>query len=296
VRFLKTSEAAALLNVSPNTLRAWERRFGYPKPQRSPGKHRLYTHGEIAALRDALQEGLSISSAISRAREGLSADADTLVGALGSFDRGRADGSMEAVLALRSLERSVEEVLLPSLDEMVRRHGTDSARWAFAARWGCDWLRRAQRLAPPPVRQIALLLGDANGDELDLDNAYTRALELFCVRSGAQTLSLSVRGVTGLGDVLGQLQPHATVVCGSHARDDEVARWAYAVRSSAGAVPLALFRRDVARPGRLRSTGALSLSASPLAAAAQLLEAVEVGVQTTTRPIEQRPSASSLRA
>ena len=57
VRTLKTSEAAAVLNVSPNTLRAWERRFGYPKPQRTAGKHRLYTHGEVAALRDALQEG-----------------------------------------------------------------------------------------------------------------------------------------------------------------------------------------------------------------------------------------------
>ena len=49
------SEAAAVLNVSPNTLRAWERRFGYPKPQRTAGKHRLYTHGEVAALRDALR-------------------------------------------------------------------------------------------------------------------------------------------------------------------------------------------------------------------------------------------------
>ena len=77
MRYLKTSEAAALLNVSPNTLRAWERRFGFPKPQRSPGKHRLFTHGEVAALRDALQEGLSISSAISRAREGLAAEIDS---------------------------------------------------------------------------------------------------------------------------------------------------------------------------------------------------------------------------
>jgi len=49
VRTLKTSEAAAVLNVSPNTLRAWERRFGYPKPQRTARKHRLYTHGEVAA-------------------------------------------------------------------------------------------------------------------------------------------------------------------------------------------------------------------------------------------------------
>src|SRR6201995_1276182 len=101
MRYLKTSEAAALLNVSPNTLRAWERRFGFPKPQRSPGKHRLFTHGEVAALRDALQEGLSISSAISRAREGLAADANSLVGALASYERERADAAVEAGPALR---------------------------------------------------------------------------------------------------------------------------------------------------------------------------------------------------
>src|SRR4029453_9754808 len=125
VRTLKTSEAAAVLNVSPNTLRAWERRFGYPKPQRTAGKHRLYTHGEVAALRDALQEGLSISSAVSRAREALSADTSVLVGALSSFELVRADGAMEAALALRSVERSVEEVLLPSLREIGEKHGFD---------------------------------------------------------------------------------------------------------------------------------------------------------------------------
>src|SRR3954464_5839718 len=108
MRTLKTSEAAALLNVSPNVLRAWERRFGYPKPQRSAGRHRLYTHGEVAALRDALAQGLSISSAVSRAREALSTDTDSLVAALTGFELGRADSAMEAALALRSVERSVE--------------------------------------------------------------------------------------------------------------------------------------------------------------------------------------------
>ena len=216
MRYLKTSEAASLLNVSPNTLRAWERRFGYPKPQRSPGKHRLYTHGEIAALKDALQEGLSISSAVSRAREGLSADADTLVGALSSFDRERADGALEAALALRSLERSVEEVLLPSLEELQRRHGLDSAAWAFAARWADDWLRRAQR-APPPVRQVSLLIGDATRDELDPDAPAVRALDL-CARAGTRLLCLSVRGVSGLSDALAMLEPDAVVLAGVRAR------------------------------------------------------------------------------
>ena len=106
MRTLKTSEAASFLNVSPNTLRAWERRFGYPTPMRTEGKHRLYTHGEIAALRDALKEGLSISSAISRAREKLTADTPVLVGALTNCELDRADHAMEAALALRSVERA----------------------------------------------------------------------------------------------------------------------------------------------------------------------------------------------
>src|SRR3954466_5591116 len=121
VRTLKTSEAAAVLNVSPNTLRAWERRFGYPKPQRSPGHHRLYTHSEVVALRDALGEGLSISSAISRARESLSADTSVLGGALASFELDRADAAMEAAVALRPVERAVEEVLLPTLADVCER-------------------------------------------------------------------------------------------------------------------------------------------------------------------------------
>src|SRR2546421_4153851 len=226
VRFLKTSEAAALLNVSPNTLRAWERRFGYPKPQRSPGKHRLYTHGEVAALRDALQEGLSISSAVSRAREGLSADTNSLVGALVSYEGERADVAIEAALALRSVERSVEEVLLPTLDEISRRYGTESAAWAFSAHWAADWLRRAQRLAPPPVRPVSVVIGDASRDELDRDAPYIRALELFCVRAGIKVLSLSARGVAGVGDALALHPPHLVVLAGGPLAGDTVAPWA----------------------------------------------------------------------
>ena len=234
MRYLKTSEAAALLNVSPNTLRAWERRFGFPKPQRSPGKHRLFTHGEVAALRDALQEGLSISSAISRAREGLAADANSLVGALASYDRERADAAIEAALALRSVERSVEEVLLPTLDEISRRYSVDSAAWAFAAHWATDWLTRATRLTPPPVRLVSIVVGDASRDELDRDAPYIRALELFCMRAGIKVLSLSARGVAGIGDAANVHRPNLVVVAGGHLDDDTVARWAYAIRLAVG--------------------------------------------------------------
>jgi DNA-binding transcriptional MerR regulator len=294
VRYLKTSEAAALLNVSPNTLRAWERRFGFPKPQRSPGKHRLFTHGEIAALRDALQEGLSISSAVSRAREGLAADANSLVGALVSYERERADSAIEAALALRTVERSVEEVLLPTLDEILRRYGTESAAWAFAAHWAADWLRRATRLSPPPVRPISIVFGDATRDELDPDTPYLRALELFCGRAGIDVLSLSARGVAGIGDAIAVHRPNLVVVAGSHLDDDAVARWAYAIRLATGAVPVAVYRRGNERV-RVRSTGTRNLPSGAGAAQRRILDLIEAEpvnvVAVPNRTAHRRASA-----
>jgi MerR family transcriptional regulator, light-induced transcriptional regulator len=280
VRTLKTSEAAAVLNVSPNTLRAWERRFGYPKPQRSPGKHRLYTHGEVAALRDALQEGLSISSAVSRAREALSADTSVLVGALGSFELDRADVAMEAALALRSVERSVEEVLLPSLTEIGERHGYDSAPWAFAGRWAADWLQRAQRLAPPPLRATAMLVGDATRDELDPDALALKAVQLFAIRAGARVLVLPVTGVAGLNDVLVAFAPQVVLIAGGHASDDHVARWAYRVRSAAGAMPMTLYRRG-SRTDAARTTARL-LPDAPGEAHRQLQQILDVRPRAMT--------------
>ena len=274
MRTLKTSEAAALLDVSPNTLRAWERRFGYPKPQRSAGRHRLYTYGEVAALRDALQQGLSISSAVSRAREALSTDTHTLVGALAAFELERADSAMESALALRSLERCVEEVLLPSLDELGKRYGTDSAPWAFAARWADGWLRRAQRLAPPPIRAATILVGDATRNELDPDALAARAFELFCARSGARVTALPVGRVSGLSDVVGSLSPQAVVIAGSHLPDDDIALWAYRVRAAAGPLPMALFRRSN-QGGQVRATGTPILPRKPFAAHRELLALID---------------------
>ena len=273
MRTLKTSEAAALLNVSPNTLRAWERRFAYPKPRRSAGGHRLYTHAEIAGLRDALQEGLSISSAVSVAREALGADAHTLLVALTSFSVERADRAMEASLALRSIERSVEEVMLPALEELRRRKGMDSAPWAFAARWSGEWLRRARRLAPAPSGRASIVVGDASHPELDPAGPQIRALELLCVRAGATVLSLPVRAVRDVGQAIAAAAPHGVVLAGSDAGDDEVAKWAYAVRAAAGPVPVALYQRGL--DGLAASSRACVLPPAPTDAQRELLELLE---------------------
>ena len=53
--------------LKPDTLRAWERRYGVPNPQRTHGGHRLYSQYEIDMLKwlvSRQEEGLSISHAV----------------------------------------------------------------------------------------------------------------------------------------------------------------------------------------------------------------------------------------
>jgi DNA-binding transcriptional MerR regulator len=273
MRTMKTSEAAFLLNVSPNTLRAWERRFGFPRPRRSPGRQRLYSQAEITALGDALGEGLSISSAVSVARDRHGGDVHTLLSALSSFRADRADEAIESSLALRSVERSIEEMMLPALDGIRRRQGATSAAWAFAEAWSEDWLLRARRLAPRLTRRGAVLIGDASAPPLDPARPYLFALELCCLRAGLEVLTLPVCAPRHLREAVTSLDPTAVVIAGGNASDDEVAAWAYALRSAGARLPLGLYHRRL--EPRSARTRALVLPAAPLGALAVLLEAVD---------------------
>ncbi len=53
--------------IKPDTLRAWERRYGLPAPDRTSGGHRLYSDKDIATIKWLMarqEEGLSISRAV----------------------------------------------------------------------------------------------------------------------------------------------------------------------------------------------------------------------------------------
>ena len=67
--WLRLNEATRLLGVSPNTLRSWERRYGFPTPKRTVGNHRNYDLIELQTLRDALAQTGNISSAVALARQ-----------------------------------------------------------------------------------------------------------------------------------------------------------------------------------------------------------------------------------
>ncbi len=64
---LNMSAVVQATGVQPDTLRAWERRYGLPEPGRSEGGHRLYSRRDVEIvkwLRDRQEEGLRISQAV----------------------------------------------------------------------------------------------------------------------------------------------------------------------------------------------------------------------------------------
>ena len=61
-----------LTGIKPDTLRAWERRYGLPLPQRTSGGHRLYSQYDIEMIKwlmERQEEGMRINHAIDLWRE-----------------------------------------------------------------------------------------------------------------------------------------------------------------------------------------------------------------------------------
>jgi DNA-binding transcriptional MerR regulator len=70
-------------NLAADTLRAWERRYGLPMPQRTPGGHRLYSQYDIETIKWLLarqSEGLSISRAVDLWNDHHASGVDPLAG------------------------------------------------------------------------------------------------------------------------------------------------------------------------------------------------------------------------
>jgi MerR family transcriptional regulator, light-induced transcriptional regulator len=260
---IRTNAAAAMLGVSPNTLRSWETRFGHPAPRRSEGGHRQFDLAEIEALRHALAETGEIGSAIAVARErGESGTTPArLQGAFDGFDAERADRVLEQSMALRSLERTVEGVLLPAVGALaggdgVQRHDAPagSPEYCFAWRYATGWLAAAQRVAPPSTRHEGVLIFDASRP-LHVDALHTQALELFLRRGGLRVLALPIDlDSNRVGNALRALQPSAVVLAGGGAELDTIGRLVYAARKSAGEIDVLDFR------GALPDSGASTVT------------------------------------
>jgi DNA-binding transcriptional MerR regulator len=287
---IRTNAAAAMLGVSPSTLRSWERRFGYPMPQRTEGGHRQFELTEIEALRQSFSETHDISSAISIARErgeGPSSPA-RLRSAFTAFREDQADRLLEESFAVRSVERTVESVLLPAVellledDPATNTPGVNnvaagstpaasgcSPEYRFAWRYSTGWLAAAQRVAPAATRPEGVLIFDLSRSA-EVDSLYIQALELFLRRAGLRVLSLPVDlEDVRIGSALRALRPNAVVLGGRGAALDALGKLVYAARQAEPGVEVLDYR------GALPDTGASTtrrLGASPTAAAEALRE------------------------
>jgi len=240
---IRTNAAAEVLGVSPNTLRSWERRYGYPTPKRTVGNHRNYELVELQTLRDALAETGNISSAIELARQRQAAPAsdDGLFGAFESFDEAGADRAIEESLAVRPLERTVEEMLLPAIDRLAADPERE-AELEFASRWATGWLHGARRLAPAASRPAGILLLDSSSGEY-AEEVHTQALDLALRRAGFRVLVLSNQlGDERLERALGALDPTAIVVCGPGADTPSAVNLVRKIRELGFVAPLYGFR------------------------------------------------------
>ena len=255
---IRTNAAAELLGVSPNTLRSWERRFGYPSPRRTAGGHRQYELAELEALRRALLETHNISSAIQVARqrgEGPSSAA-RLVDAFDRFDEPTADRVMEESLAVRSVERTVEDLLLPALEFIHDRTGRE-AEYELACRWATGWMHAVKRVVPPATRDEGVFLFDSS-PLLDVEALQVQALELALRRAGFRVILLSI-GLPQerVARAMRALEPSALVLCGNGATLDVVGRLVYTARQVGTGAPVLEYRDAMPVTGKhsIRSLG-----------------------------------------
>ena len=64
---LNIGAVARMTEIPEATLRVWERRYGFPQAERTPGGHRLYSHAEVGRLRwvkARMEEGMQVNHAV----------------------------------------------------------------------------------------------------------------------------------------------------------------------------------------------------------------------------------------
>ena len=125
---LRIGEFARRVDVSPELLRAWERRYGLLQPVRTNGGFRLYTDGDaerVRRMKRALDEGFSAAEAARRAlvqerstERALDGERERLMAAAHEYDEAAVHAILDEALAGFSLETVLRELILPVLREI----------------------------------------------------------------------------------------------------------------------------------------------------------------------------------
>lgn len=177
--------------LAADTLRAWERRYGLPLPQRTPGGHRLYSQHDIETIKWLMArqaEGLSISRAVDAWNEALASGADPLASATSpsfplaqatpesnldtlrdqwvescmSFDELRAEQTLNQAFAMYPVEVVCTDVLQRGMVEIGAEWYANNAsvqQEHFASALAMRRLDSLLSASPAPTRKGTALIG-----------------------------------------------------------------------------------------------------------------------------------------
>ena len=130
---MRIGQLSDRVGVTPERLRAWERRYRLLHPERTPTGYRLYSEDDERRVRDmlaALGDGLAPAQAAAsvlgtRRPEPTAVPATTLedlveemAGAMAAYDGPRAESALDRLFAGFSLETALRDALLPYLHEL----------------------------------------------------------------------------------------------------------------------------------------------------------------------------------
>ncbi|HMO54348.1 MAG TPA: MerR family transcriptional regulator [Tepidiformaceae bacterium] len=128
---LRIAEVVRLTGVSLHTLRAWERRYGVPEPERTGGQHRMYSHRDVEAVRQMSafsRQGMPLAKAAARVRAEQQNDrppatlaegiASPLAARLLQYDEAGAAAEWTAALDVFDLQSAFQHVLVPLMRQV----------------------------------------------------------------------------------------------------------------------------------------------------------------------------------
>jgi methanogenic corrinoid protein MtbC1 len=208
--------------LKADVLRAWERRYNLPQPQRTPGGHRLYSEYDIEIvkwLRTRQAEGLSISRAVELWKETIAAGNDPLVEyspattslaperlssadtrienlrqqwleANMAFDSNRVDEVLNQAFAMFPVETVCTEILQRGISDIGNYWYLDKAsvqQEHFASALATRRLDALIAATPRPTRQQTVLVGCPPGERHTLSILM---LCLFLCRRGLKVVYL----------------------------------------------------------------------------------------------------------
>ena len=136
--YLRIGELSRRVEVSPELLRAWERRYDLLGPERSAGGFRLYSDADVVriqAMKEQLARGLSAAEAARLARDvkiateltepdarpALAAEQLELRDALDRFDGTAAHTALDRLLAAFTEETVLRDIVIPLLHDLGDR-------------------------------------------------------------------------------------------------------------------------------------------------------------------------------